>query len=173
KTVKRCVKEVIGEFRDFDEGMRKLEVSKLTEVKEMLEAYPENFVREFYYRLDDFYRIGAETREIAEQIKLGIQGLETYETKRKRYVIIKRKFFLKSGDRNIPNSTILVLVYSSKMKLLSRVLELLRDYEVTLSKIERRDVTVIILRVQQNNKPIPSQAIEKVENFFETIPPLK
>ena len=170
-TVRQCIGKVIGEFRDFDEGMRKLEVSKLTRVKEMLRAYPENFVREFYYRLDDFYRVGADVEEIVEQIKLGIKGLETYETQGKNYVIIKKDFSLKSGDHKIPSSTILVLVYPLKLKLLSQALELLRDYEVTLSKIERRDVTVVVLRMQQNNKPIPSLAIEKIKNFFDTIPP--
>ena len=76
---------------------------------------------------------------------------------------------MKFEDKDIPSSTLLVLVYSSMMKLLSSVLELLHNYEVTLSKIERRDVTVVILRVQQDNKPITSQAIEKVRAFFETM----
>jgi hypothetical protein len=170
KIIRRCIRDIIGEFRDFDEGMRKLEVTKLIQVKEMLKEYPENFVREFYYRLDDFYRIGAEPEEIAELIRMGIKGLEVFETKRERYVLISKEYAQKSGQRFFPSSTILVLVYSSKMKLLSRVLELLRDYEVTLSKIERRDVTVMILRVQEDGKPIPSPAIERIQNFFETIP---
>ncbi len=170
KIIRRCLKNVIGEFRDFDEGMRKLEVTKLIKVKEMLKEYPENFVREFYYRLDDFYRIGAEPEEIAELIRMGIKGLELYISKRNPYVLISKDFATKSGKRFIPNSTILVLVYSSKMKLLSKVLELLHEYEVTLSKIERRDVTVVILRVQEDGKPIPSPAIENVKDFFETIP---
>lgn len=170
KIIRRCLKDVIGEFRDFDEGMRKLEVTKLIQVKEMLKEYPENFVREFYYRLDDFYRIGAEPEEIAELIRMGIKGLEVYESKRDPYVLISKEYAIKSGQRFIPNSTILVLVYSSRMKLLSKVLELLHDYEVTLSKIERRDVTVVILRVQKDNGPIPSFAIEKIQDFFETIP---
>ena len=172
KIIRKNVKAVIGEFRDFDEGMRKMEVNKLSQVKEMLKAYPQNVVREFYYRLDDFYRIGAEPEEVAEQIKLGLKGLETYETKRKKYVMIYKDFSLKSGTESVPNSTILVLVYPSKMKLLSSVLELLRDYEVTLSKIDRREATVVILRVQENNKPIPKKAIDKIECFLDTIPQL-
>lgn len=168
RIVRGSVRRVIGEFRDFDEGMRRLEVNKLTKIKKMLKAYPLNFVREFYYRLDDFYRIGAEPEEIAEQIKLGIKGLEKYETGDKRYVIIRKKFSLKSGNRMIPNSTIVVLVYSSKVKLLSRILELLQDYEVTLSKIERKDAQVVILRIQKNNKPIPLQAMKRIKHFLET-----
>ncbi len=173
KIIRRCIRSVIGDFRDFDEGMRKLEVTKLLSVKEKLKSYPENFVREFYYRLDDFYRIGADPDEIAEQIKLGIRGLELFETTSKRYLLITKEYSTKLGVKVIPNSTILVLVYSSRMKLLSHVLELLREYEVTLSRIERRNVTVVILRIQQDNKPIPHLAIENIEHFFETIPSLR
>jgi hypothetical protein len=173
RIIRRCIRNVIGDFRDFDEGMRKLEVTKLLSVKEKLKSYPENFVREFYYRLDDFYRIGADPEEIAEQIKLGIKGLELFETKREPYLLITKEYSTISGVKTIPNSTILVLVYSSRMKLLSHILELLREYEVTLSRIERRNVTVVILRIQEDNKPIPHLAIENIEHFFETIPSLR
>jgi hypothetical protein len=170
RIIRRCLKDVIGEFRDFDEGMRKLEVTKLIKVKEMLKEYPENFVKEFYYRLDDFYRIGAEPEEIAELIKMGIKGLEMYESKREPYTLLSKEYAVKSGHRFIPNSTILVLVYSLKMKLLAKVLELLHEYEVTLSKIERRDVTVVIFRVQKDGRPIPSLAVKKIQDFIESIP---
>ncbi len=167
--IRKTVNEVIGKFRDFDEGMRKLEVSKSTMVKKILKLYPDNLIREFYYRLDDFYRIGADANEIAEQIKLGIKGLDTYEKKKGEYIILSKEYSYKSEDKFIPTSTILVLVYSAKIKILSQILELLHNIEITLSKIERRDVTVLILRLQQNGKPIPPVAIKNVKNLLDKL----
>lgn len=171
RIIRKTIRNVIGEFRDFDKGMRVMEVTKLMKVKKMLKEYAENFVREFYYRLDDFYRIGAEPEEIAEQIKLGIKGLEIYENKKQRYILIKKDIASKSGDSKEANATILVIVCSSKINLLSRILKLLRDFTITLSKIERRDVNVIIIKGQKNDQTIPDSNIDKIRNFLETIPP--
>jgi hypothetical protein len=166
--IRRSIKNTIGEFRDFDEGMRKLEVHKLETVVDRLKRYPENFVREFYYRLDDFYRIGADSEEVAEQIKLGIKGLETYEKGVNEYIVLNKVFYSKVDSDRIPLSTILVLVYPSKKKLLSKILEYLQEFEATLSRIERRDVTVVILRIQEENKPIPAHSIERIKKLFNT-----
>jgi len=166
RLIRSTVKQVIGKFRDFDEGMRTLEVSKSMKVKEILRSYPDNLIREFYYRLDDFYRIGADANEIAEQIKLGIKGSNIYEKKRGKYTILTKEFSYESEGKLIPSSTILVLVYSAKIKILSQILELLHNFEITLSKIERKDVTVLILRLQQNGKPIPPMAIKNIKTFL-------
>jgi len=169
RIIRKCISDVIGKFRDFDEGMRKLEVSKLGKVKKMLKSYSENLVKEFYYKLDDFYRIGADTGEIAEQIKLGIKGLERYIKGSEKYVILKKDFSLRLTDKTIPSSTIIALIYSSKRKFLSHILQLLHNYEVTLSRVERKNITIVILRLQQNNKPIPLEEVKKLKIFFETI----
>jgi len=78
--IKQRLQEVLGEFRDFDEGMRRLDRQKMKQVLASLEnrGLAPRFVKQFFYAMDDFYRISASVDEITDQIMFASDILRMY-----------------------------------------------------------------------------------------------
>jgi len=83
KTIKDSLRKVLGEFRDFDEGMRRMDADKLEMVRRAIEGVGVDLIKECYYQLEEFYRVGASVEEIIAHIDLAIQLREQ---------LIKEKF---------------------------------------------------------------------------------
>jgi uncharacterized protein with ACT and thioredoxin-like domain len=76
--IKKIISEFVPKFRDFDEGLRKITVSKLNNLYEMLEGIPRKIVRRIYYSLEDTFRIAKSEKEIAEIISFLYSSVERY-----------------------------------------------------------------------------------------------
>ncbi len=76
--IKDVIAEFVPKFRDFDEGLRKLTVSKLNKLYEMLEGIPRKIVRRIYYSLEDTFRITRSEKDIAEIISFLYSSVERY-----------------------------------------------------------------------------------------------
>ena len=76
--IKRIISEFVPKFRDFDEGLRKITVSKLNNLYEMLEGIPRKIVRRIYYCLEDTFRIAKSEKDIAEIISFLYSSVERY-----------------------------------------------------------------------------------------------
>ncbi len=69
--LKTTLEGIIGRFRDFDKGMREMEKTKFYHLSATLKEIPEKILREFYFNLEDFYRIGASQKELEELLRMG------------------------------------------------------------------------------------------------------
>ncbi len=69
--LKRILEKSIGLFRDFDEGMRKLDRMRLGQIMENFKGaqISERFIKSYYYSLDVFYRISQPVQNIIEEIR--------------------------------------------------------------------------------------------------------
>ncbi len=69
--LKKLLERSIGMFRDFDEGMRKLDRTRLSIVLENFKGaqVSERFIKSYYYSLDVFYRISEPVNNIIEEIR--------------------------------------------------------------------------------------------------------
>ncbi len=78
--IKSHLQKVLGEFRDFDEGMRRLDRQKLKEVQASLEnrGLAQRFIKQFFYSMDDFYRLSASVDEITDQIMFASDLVRDY-----------------------------------------------------------------------------------------------
>jgi hypothetical protein len=76
--IKKIISEFVPKFRDFDEGLRKITVSKLNNLYEILEGIPRKIVRRIYYSLEDTFRIAKSEKEIAEIISFLYSSVEKY-----------------------------------------------------------------------------------------------
>lgn len=158
--IKETLKHMIGEFRDFDEGMRRMDVRKLEEVRKRLKwKTDEDLLRQFYYRLEDFYRVGAPVEEITQLIQLGSQVLSRLE-KEPDKVWVKAKNV--APEEGPPVSTIIAIAYSSERELFSNCLQTLNEYELTMNRVEGDKETVLICRLTQDGKPLSSQNLKAI-----------
>ena len=69
--LKKLLERSIGVFRDFDEGMRKLDRTRLNLIMENFKGaqISERFIKSYYYSLDVFYRISQPVNNIIEEIR--------------------------------------------------------------------------------------------------------
>ena len=151
---KTKLKQVFGPFRDFDEGMRRMDMKKLQEVTEELKAIDEKLVRRFYYHLEDFYRAGAPAQEIVEHIKLGVRALGRLNESDSGNIILSKNVFLSVNDEYIPLSTIIVIAYVSSTKIFQECLDVLNNYDVTVSKSDYQQISFIFCRITEKGKAL-------------------
>ncbi len=70
-SLKSAIVQIVPKIRDFDEGMRNLNVQKLNEVMNIIEnKVSERVVKRLFYQYDDILRLNLSAYEIAEEIKL-------------------------------------------------------------------------------------------------------
>jgi hypothetical protein len=151
----------IGQFRDFDEGMRILETQKLNQVRDHFRRTSEDLVREFYYGLEDFYRVSATVEELVELIRMGMRVQRKLARSEKPFVI---------EGRNVPagpagGSDLITLVgIASDLQTPSfkTCLGALSEYEVTMSRVQREEATVLLLRVAENGRALDGKGLKRL-----------
>ena len=151
KTIRNVLEKYIGRFRDFDEGMRKMDIDKLQMVRASIKDIPDNIIKGIYYSIEDFYRMSAPIEELISFIKISIQCLQAVENTKycEKYETQKK-------------STLIVVAFSSDKQILKKIMNISKTYEVTLSKYEMEDTTLILLSVKKEGNPLPENEAEKI-----------
>ncbi len=158
-TIREQIKFIIGTFRDFDEGIRKMDMQKFQQVRKKIPEVSDKLLREFYHNLEEFYRIGAPVEELSNGIELGIKLLNQTIAQRKPHVITANVFL--EGQKQ-PFSSLLILAFPQRWEILNDYLEILKYYDITLSKIDRYMTTVLICRIGHNKKPLSDKELENI-----------
>lgn len=161
--VKTIIKENFGEFRDFDEGMRQMDLRNFQNVKEFLSTIKESVLREFYYSLEDFYRVSAPTEEIAKQIQLGLEIQEIQskagEKGRQLHVLAENLIQIGPGQSITQPASIVVILFTPQPQLLEKILDMFEDYELVMSKLEKESSTMLICRLSRKRQALPEEEL--------------
>jgi len=162
--IREILGQVIGEFRDFDRGGRTEEVDKVDKLLQRLKGLDYLTVREIYFHLDDFYRLGAGVDELAENIETVMSVLERFKkAKTKRpYVLGKNITARVSEGKKVVLATILAIVDRTDGKPIRRWLDQLRDFEITMSKLEKENASILHFRVSEDGKPLSDSRLSEV-----------
>ncbi|HGY12189.1 MAG TPA: hypothetical protein ENK36_07480 [Desulfobacterales bacterium] len=155
ETIREKLQQSIGNFRDFDAGMRTLDSAKLRAIREKLKGVNKNIIRELYYSIEDFYRISASGDEIADHIKIILEMLDIINQDPRLIlrIIHKTGTISPSGDF-IPSATLLCIAYKHQFNLLKYIIDILEPYETTLSRLEKSGRDILICRLTKNDKPL-------------------
>jgi len=145
--IKKCIEAVIGQFRDFDMGMRLNDVKQLREIRQLLKDIPDSVVTDFYYRLEDFLRAGAPVEELARHIRVAFEamssalrdGLEVYGP---------TVAIIHNGDLHVAN--LFCCVLPERAHSFQDLLDVVRDHKVTASLIDWSGLHAILLRVSDS-----------------------
>jgi|GEM_PF-3110806 len=79
--LKEAVGNVFTRFRDFDEGMRRLDMTKLKGIEANFSEREQRKVDRIFYAIDDFSRLSMGSDEIVKLIHLGLETLEILDTR--------------------------------------------------------------------------------------------
>jgi hypothetical protein len=180
ETIYRSIKEKIhaalGEFRDFDEGMRTLDTEKLKMIRRRIEGVDKSLIRELYYSIEDFFRIGASIDELIAHVRIALDMLKIIETEgRLVHVLARQTGPISKEGTMIPKASLLCVAYPHDLLLLQPIMDLLESYEVTLSRLEKSGWNILICRIEQDDKALADadlrQLSKRAERLYETEPP--
>jgi len=161
QAIKTQLSHQIGQFRDFDEGMRILETQKLNQVRDHFKRTSEGLVREFYYGLEDFYRVSATVEELVELIRMGMRVQRKLARSGKPFVIEGRN--ISTGPTHGAGLITLVGIASDlQTPSFKTCLGTLSDYEVTMSRVQREEATVLLLRVAENGQALDEKGLKRL-----------
>jgi hypothetical protein len=161
ESVKQQLKKVIGQFRDFDEGMRILETEKLALVRGQFKRTRENLVREFYYGLEDFYRVSAPVDELVQTIRMGIRVLGRLARSEQPFVVEGKNVPLGSSGGD-GRATVVCIAFDPRSPSFKGCLSTLSSYEVTMSRVEHEDATVLLLRLTSGGLPLEIAGLRRL-----------
>lgn len=170
RAIRNKIKEAVGDFRDFDEGMRTMDTYKFKTVREQFKHIDNVLLKELYYSIEDFFRISANHNEIVSHISIAYDMIRILETKKKGIHHITRQtgIFSKSGEL-IPKATLFCLAFPHELSLLQKILEMLETYEVTLSRIERYGYDILICRLTINDKALTEEELAGLQQKLDVI----
>ncbi|MCH7760154.1 hypothetical protein IIA15_01955 [candidate division TA06 bacterium] len=183
--IKKCLHKIIGDFRDFDEGMRILDMKKLQEVREHLSEQEENLVRGLYYSLEDFYRMSAPVEDLVEHIQLGMETLQAFESAsqtegragrtgsagglRSKTIISGRNLVMNlAPDKQVPTATLVAIAHSKRRKSFSQWMEIFKGFEVTMSRLERGDQILLLFRLLEKGNPLSQIHLKNLLDVLKT-----
>jgi hypothetical protein len=161
ETIKSNLGQVIGQFRDFDEGIRILETKKLAQVREHFKRTREQLVREFYYRLEDFYRVSAPVEELVQQIRMGVRCLSRLARSEAPFVIEGKNVNLGTETRQ-RMSTLMCVAFDPKSPVFTGCLGILSAYEVNMSKVEREDATMLLIQLAKDGAALDDSELRRL-----------
>ena len=167
--VRKIIEESFGKSRDFDEGMRQMDLRNFQDVKNYMPQIKESTLREYYYSLEDFYRVTAPVEEIAIQIYLCLE-IQAMPAENQHAQILWQNV-TKEGPNGttVSPASIIVISYPHGKELLEEILVMFEDYEVILSKLERNDRDILICRLSKNRQALPAAELQALVNKLNTL----
>ncbi len=160
RSIKKGLKEAIGDYRDFDEGMREIDSVKFHEIRKLIPEIGERELREIYFNIEDFYRMNSPANEIAELIRYIYEILQ-----REEEFTIEDKMISVGKSR----LSLIGLICDPAWKPIDKIFTALKDYEISLIRFERKGKVKIVVEIKKNVKPIEKEEIKKLEENLKTL----
>ena len=156
--IKGCLRAELGDFRDFDEGLRVLDVKRLKELTEVLSAkgIGEKFVRNLYYNTEDFFRVSASQEEVASHIRLGWKAYRKFRRTKEKVV-----------TRSETEKGNLFCVVEEKKKMdMDMYLAPLRDYDFSLTRMDEPGAVILLFRIGKELHKLRRTEVRRLVSLF-------
>jgi hypothetical protein len=154
--LKDLIRESIGPFRDFDEGLRTIDRKKLEKIYHLISRanIPEELVRTFYFSIDDFIRTTLSPEKIAEDINFVSKCIQEHlENENKKLFVRYEK-----------NSLTIVTVYQPEERIFDKIFPIVEKYEPVLVRFEIYGLNVTFMELDKRNFKEENEA-EIIENI--------
>lgn len=157
-SIKGVVKECYGNIRDFDEGFRDIYIKILNQLLEQLKNVDANLIKEIFFNIDELYKIEISPNLLLEIIRLTSESIDESRG------IPGEKVLFKYKNLQDSNRTIIVISYINQKRLLSRLVQRLKDVDMYFTKIEWEHRSYVIVILSRENKVLDDQLIDELRN---------
>jgi len=154
KRIKKGLKDAIGDYRDFDEGMREIDSIKFQELRKLVPEIEERELREIYFNIEDFYRMNSPAEEIAELVKFIYDILH----RDAEFLIESRAIMLKKTFLSV-----LGIISDPSWRPMEKIFNILKDYEISLVRFERKGKVKIVVEIKKSGNPVGKDELKKLE----------
>lgn len=161
--LKKVIRKIYGDIRDFDEGFREIYIERLGQLTEKMKNINASLIREIFFNIDELYRIEMSFRLTVELIQLCNKAIE----KSKEKPGLKVKFM----HKNLPDEhrTIVVVSYEMQKRLMSKLIMELKDVEIYFTRIEWNQRSYLLMVLSKNKELVEKDFIgqlkERVNHF--------
>ncbi len=141
--LKDLIRESIGPFRDFDEGLRTIDRKKLEKIYQLISRanIPEELIRTFYFSIDDFIRTTLSPEKITEDINFVSKCIQEHlENENKKLFVRYEK-----------NSLTIVIVYQPEERIFDKIFPIVEKYEPILVRFEIYGLNVTFMELDIRN----------------------
>jgi hypothetical protein len=162
-TVKKEIGKVFETFRDFDEGMRRLDTTRLKQIEKELSPEDRSLVARIFYAIDEFSRLNTQIDEMVGLIRLGLAALKQLDARASHS---PRPVLLHEACRNRDGTTkceLLALALRRGNGIPSCITALSSRAQVTVSQVSRGEGELIVCRIAgEQGRPTEIDAFQSV-----------
>ncbi|HDQ44275.1 MAG TPA: hypothetical protein ENN17_02085 [bacterium] len=160
------IRENLGDFRDFDEGMRTMDGVKFKSVYAQVKQMDKSLFREIFYSIEDFLRVSAPVNEIAGHIRLVYEILTKMKENGGILVQTSSVGILAPSGKFRCQAMLIGIAYPHDRVSLREVLAVFDDFDVTMSRLERGGMDILVCRVTDHDRtPSESQVRELTDSL--------
>lgn len=155
REIKDIFKKVLGNYRDFDEGMRQLEIKNLEEIMEILYSYDadQNDIKRFFYSLDEFYRVSTKPKELSEAFKFMWETLKSS---------IAEGGGFKLAKKHLKRSSLLCITGRGADKFFESLIEHIYEGENYILKFEEFGITTYLIILSKKGEKLKDKEINAI-----------
>ncbi len=147
--VKAEVSGLIGKpIRDFDEGIREIDIRVLTELQLNLDEMDPALIREIFFNLDEMFRIEAPIDLLRVIVQTCSMALATSRRHDNQSLLIMHRTV------EMLHRTIFVIVFDRENDLLEQVLNTVAKYRVKLTRFDWHPMAVFVLVLSDNGQAL-------------------
>lgn len=155
--IRDSLDSVLGKYRDFDEGMRRLDRRKLEEVLSRLKdrGIDPRFIRHYFYEMDDFYRISTSPQELADEIAFAYTLLKNYLVSSQELVV-----------DGVAHDAVIHIGVAGPRELidLHKIFSTLVEFDPLITRVEEYGAVVVVFDVRKRERmPSLKEMIDKVK----------
>ncbi len=164
--MKLALKELVSGFRDFDEGMRKLDRTKLLETEKLLNVQRESdkrFTRAYFFSMEDFHRLQSPVEHIVKEITLAYDCIIRHSEQNRPVLEIQET----------DHAILVCLVSPEEPALYEKILRIVSDYpNMVLTRLDDYGLSMFTI-VKKKGKPHKDEINEKLSGFVKELFNLK
>ncbi len=148
---KKILCETLGNFRDFDEGMRDMDTKKIETIIKNSPDISEKKIKKIYFSLEDFWRLSASSSDITKTVTTIYNLLNKHKEGEILFDII-----------DVEKGTLLIFVSPREKVLSGKLLNFCSRYKITLSRIEMAKTDILIALISKDDKPVENEKIREI-----------
>jgi hypothetical protein len=161
--IKERIREVFPAFRDFDEGMRRLETTRLKDIEKAFPERHQPLAAKVFYSWDEFSRLGMRHEEMLILIGLALDAVERFGAPSEpgQHPVVAHEIV--RNAEGLPATTLIAVASEPGYGIPACVSRLQVRAEVTVSQMRYGDADLMLCRVVgQGGAPLDLAAVREV-----------
>jgi len=161
--IKGVLRKLYGKIRDFDEGLREIEIKILNQLLDKLSDVNSSLIKEIFFNLDELYRVENSAQLLEKVIRLCDRAIKESDTDINRLII-------KCENLKELRRSLLVVSFLQPKKIISKLIKELKGVDICFTRITWNQRTYIIMILSQKGEAMKTKFLRdiarRIEGFY-------